>query len=59
MTNYGMELLVRERIRERMQEAERERLVRAVAPGSRRGRPWRARVALAVARRLTRVAEAS
>ncbi len=59
MTSYAMELLARERIKERLQEAERERLARMVAATPKRGRPWRARMTLTLVRRLARVAEAS
>lgn len=54
-----MELLVRELIRERMEEAARERLVRSAAIEREPGRPWRARLTHGIVRRLGRVAEAS
>lgn len=58
MTSYMTELIVRERIRERLVEAESERLARlARRPG--RGRSWHPALTLAAVRRLMRVAAAS
>jgi hypothetical protein len=59
MTGYATEFLAKERINERLREADRDRLARAVAGGSKHGRAWHARLSLAVARRRTPVAEAS
>jgi len=59
MTGYAMELLAKERITERLHEADRDRLALAVKTGQKRGRTWHARLTLAVARRRTPVAEAS
>jgi hypothetical protein len=57
MTSYAMEILAKQRMQERQREADRDRLARAVAKGG--GRPWHARLALALARRRLPVAEAS
>jgi hypothetical protein len=59
MTGYAMEILAKERITERLHEAERDRLARSVAREPARGLPWPARLTLAVARRRSPVAEAS
>jgi hypothetical protein len=62
---YATELVAREWMRERLREAERERLARLAAPqrqrdtARKRGLPWHARLTLAIGRRLGRVAEAS
>jgi hypothetical protein len=58
MFGYGMEIYARERYRELVQEAQRERLVRVVRVESKATQPWRARFALAV-RRLARAAQAA
>jgi hypothetical protein len=59
MNSYGMEVFAEERRREALEEAEIRRLLRAAEPEPTRGRPWRARLALAVVRRLARVATAT
>ena len=58
MFTYGMEIYAKERYRELLQEAQRERLVRVVRAESQAGQQWRARFALAV-RRLARAAQAA
>jgi hypothetical protein len=57
MTGYAMEFLAKERINERLREADQERLARAVASGSKRGRAWHARLSLGVAGRRFPVAQ--
>jgi hypothetical protein len=59
MTGYAMEFLVKERVQERLREADRNRSARAIATVSKRGLPWHARLTLAVARLRSPVAEAS
>jgi hypothetical protein len=62
MIDFERQLIVRQRMRERLQEAEHERMVRMARPkpvGRPDGRPWRARIAIAIVRRLARVAQAS
>ena len=59
MSSYATEILARQRMRELLEEADRERLATAVATGRRRGRRWHAMVNLAFTRRIFRVAEAS
>lgn len=58
MTNHGMEYLARERVGDRLHEAERGRLARAVPAKRKLGGSWPAKLTLLVAHRLTRVAEA-
>ena len=58
MTSYMTELIVRERMRERLAEAESERLARlAHRPG--RDHSWHPALTLAAVRRLMRVAATS
>jgi hypothetical protein len=59
MTGYAMEFLARERMNERLREADRDRLARAVATRPNGGRSWHTRLRLAVARRRIQVAVAS
>ena len=64
-SGYAVELVAREWMRQRLEEAERERLVRPLPTEEPRGddrgsgRPWRSRLTLAIGRRLGRAAEAS
>ena len=62
MNTYARELEVRQRIQERLHEAEGERLAR-LASGRRRPdterRTWRGRFAMAIVRRLTGAAGAA
>jgi hypothetical protein len=59
MSSYAMEILARQRMNERLREADRDRLARAVATRRRSGRPWHTRLSLAVAGWWFPVAEAS
>jgi hypothetical protein len=59
MTNYGIEQLAKQRIDERLHEADRERMARTASTRPDGGRPWRERLTVALVRRLNRVAEAS
>jgi hypothetical protein len=59
MTGYAMEILAKQRTEERLREADRDRLARAVATRPLRGRSWHARLWLAVAHGRIHVAEAS
>jgi len=59
MTGYAMEILAKQRMRELLEEADRERLATAVAIRPNGGRPWHIRLWLAVARRRIQVAVAS
>ena len=59
--SYETEIVVARRIRDRMDEAASERMARTFAeqPIPVAGRPWHARLTVAVVRRLARVAAAS
>ncbi len=60
MTNYGTHLYVRQVMQERLQEAERERLVQlAQSQRPPRERTWHSRLHLGVVRRLVRLPGAS
>ena len=59
MSSYATEILARQRMRELLEEADRERSATAVATGRTRGRRWHATVNLGFTRRIFRVAEAS
>ena len=62
MIDFERQLIVRQRMQERLQEAEHERMARLARRkpvGRPDARPWRARLAVAIVRRLARVAEAS
>ena len=65
MIDIERQLIVRQRMQERLQEAENERLAgmarmaRRKQDGRPDARPWRARIALAIVRRLARAAQAS
>jgi hypothetical protein len=58
MMNHGIEQLARQRISERLGEAERGRLARAVPAEPKFRRSWPERLTLSVVRRLSHVAEA-
>jgi hypothetical protein len=57
--SYATEIIVGRRIRDRMQEAEGERLASAVAARPETEQPWHTRLTLAVVRRFVCAAEAS
>lgn len=65
MIEVERQLIVRRRMHERLQEAENERMAgiarmaRRKQAGSPDARPWQARIAIAIVRRLARVAQAS
>jgi hypothetical protein len=59
MINFEKEFRASERIRELHAEADNQRLARGAAVRRPAGRPWRARIAIAIARRITGAAEAS
>ncbi len=59
MTGYAMEMLAKERMQDRLREADRDRLARAVATRRQRGRPWHSTLSLAITRRRIPLAEAS
>jgi len=65
MIDFERQLIARQRIQERLQDADRERMAGLARMVSRQqvGRPaagpWRARIAVAIARRLARAAQAS
>jgi hypothetical protein len=62
MFDVERQLIVRQRMQERQREAETERLARMAGqkPVQRPDvRPWRARIAIAIVRRLARVAQTS
>lgn len=58
MTGYTMELFARAVAQDRLHEAEEERLVRLSRQSRTSGRPWHARMTVAVTRRLIRLPEA-
>lgn len=59
MNSYTMELYAKERYRELLREAASERLIGTATVERAPARPWRARLTLAVVRRLTRVVGAA
>ncbi len=59
MTGYAMELLGTERLQELRHEADGGRLMKTTAVERQPARPWRARLTLAVVRRLKRVGAAA
>jgi hypothetical protein len=59
MASYDTEIIVRQRINERLHEAAQERLARTADRAARRPRPsWGSRLADAIARRVTGAAAA-
>ena len=58
MMNHGMEYLARERVGDRLHEAERGRVSRTIPAKRKLGGSWPAKLTLLVTHRLTRVAEA-
>ena len=65
MNDVERQLIVRQRMQERLQEADNERMARMARTarekrvGGPDARPWQRRIAIAIVRRLSRVAQAS
>ncbi|HLO36642.1 MAG TPA: hypothetical protein VK194_11185 [Candidatus Deferrimicrobium sp.] len=57
--SYETEVVARDRIRERLLEAERERMARPRKAARAAAAPRHARIGIALVRRLTRMAQAS